>query len=223
MHRTNLLGTVNSADPGSMVLDLAAIGPHRAAAYDFAGTGQTPQQDAVASNYEVNTGVLDVSRFNPGSPARVIGFVTPFGSAPADFEARSIVDYESVPSILWLGWGKNGSSSAFLSMDGTSLVIDNVNTAIGARHFLTTGPVRVDVKSLATAPQIVPKSSDLGLYAIGQPGSVEVFGDFADFTAALAQKISGGQRVVGLTAAGQFETSTSVLSSGRVTVSLTRN
>ena len=45
MHLTHLLGTVKSAQPGTLTLDLSAIDRHRPAAFDFAGTG-TRLQDA---------------------------------------------------------------------------------------------------------------------------------------------------------------------------------
>jgi hypothetical protein len=220
MHRTNLLGTVTDANPGNLALSLASIGPHRATVYDFTGTGMSPAQDANPTHYEVTTGALDLTRLVPGSPARVIGFVTPFGSAPADFEGRTVVDYLDVASILSMGWGKAGTAAPFLSVDANGIVIDNHNAQIGARHFIASGPIVVDVKALATPPQILPKASVRGMFAIGEPRTVEVFSNFADFTAKLAEKLGAGQKALGMTAAGQFDAATSQLTTARITVTL---
>jgi hypothetical protein len=218
MHLTNLTGVVKTADPGQLVLDLASIGPHRASAYDFSGTGQSAAQDADPHNYEIATGVLKLDAFTPASPARVIGFVAPFGLAPPDFEARTVVSYQDVPSVLSMGWGLLGSGSAFLSIDANGITIDNHNSSIGARHVIATGPVLIDVKSLATPPQIVPNGTARGLYAVGEPGSVEVFSNFADFTARINEKLSAAQKVGGMTAVGSFDPATSLLTTRRVIV-----
>jgi hypothetical protein len=220
MHLTNLLATVIDANPGNLTLNLASIGPHRATAYDFTGTGMSPAQDADPSHYEVTTGALDLTRLAPGSPTRVIGFVTPFGSAPADFDGRTVVDYQDVASILAMGWGKTGAMAPFLSIDATGIVIDNHNGSIGARHFIATGPILVDVKTLAAPPRIIPRPAGRGMFAIGEPGTVEVFSNFGDFTAKLAEKLGAGQKALGLTAAGQFDAAASTLTTARVTVTL---
>ena len=114
MHLTRLLGTVKSTLPGSVTLDLATIDRHRAAAFDFAGTGVSPAQDAEASSYDVDTGNLNLSSLDVGKAARVFGFVTPFGTAPPDFEGRTLVDFRDVPAVLSIGWGFAGTSAPFL-------------------------------------------------------------------------------------------------------------
>lgn len=71
---------------GTMVLD------YRAAdiwVEDAAG-------DADPFNYEVNTGALDVAAIAGAAPLAVRGHVTPFGQAPLDFDAQTIVDRSAI-------------------------------------------------------------------------------------------------------------------------------
>jgi len=51
---------------------------------------QSPAEDADPANYELNVGTLDVSPVEVGSAVHARGFVTPFGSAPKDFDATSV-------------------------------------------------------------------------------------------------------------------------------------
>lgn len=73
------------------VLNLVRINGRDVAQYDFTGTGVDAANDAQASFYEVNNGVLDVSAIATNDPVRVRGHVTPFGSAPADFDAVTVI------------------------------------------------------------------------------------------------------------------------------------
>ena len=220
MHLTKLLGTVKSTLPGSVTLDLTSIDGRRAAAFDFAGTGAMPAQDAVASSYDVDTGSLNLSSLDVGRAARVFGFVTPFGMAPPDFQGRTLVDFRDVPALLSIGWGPSGTSAPFLQVDANAIVIDNHNSMIGARHFIAIGPQLIDVKTLASAPRIVADATKPGTFAIGEPRRVEVYTTFADFTAKLAEKLGAGEKALGLSATGSFDAATSEISSQRVLVEM---
>jgi hypothetical protein len=220
MHLTRLLGTVKSTLPGSLTLDLASIDRHRAAAFDFAGTGISPALDAVASSYEVDTGSLNLGSLELGKAARVFGFVTPFGTAPPDFEGRTLFDFRDVPAVLSIGWGPGGTSAPFLSVDSSGIVIDNQNTSIGARHFIVIGPQLIDVKSLASSPRVVTDATKPGLYAIGEPRRVEVYTTFTDFTAKLSEKLGAGEKALGLSATGSFDAASNEISAQRVLVEM---
>lgn len=220
LHLTHLWGTVTSANPGNVTLDLASIDGRRIEIFDFSGTGASPDTDADPGAYEVATSTLNLNALVPGSPTRVFGFVTPFGAAPPDFEGRTLVDFSELRAILGIGWGMSGTSAPFLSIGNDGITIDNANPAIGVRHFIAIGPRLIDIKALATPPRIVP-ASGRGLYAIGQPRRVEIFSDFGAFSARLAEKLSGGAKALGMSATGEFEVGTSTLTSRHVFVSLT--
>ncbi len=223
MHLTHLLGMVKSTVPGAVTLDLDAIDGHRASVFNFAGTGVQPAQDALASDYEIATGSLNLGNLDVGSAARVFGFATPFGTAPPDFEGRTLVDFRDVPAVLAIGWGLAGTNAPFVAIDATTgLVIDNDNSRIGARHFIAIGPRLVDITTLASGPRIAPDASNPGMFAIGEPRRVEVFTTFADFVARLNAKLLA-QKVVSLTATGSYDEATNVLTSRRVLVEMTAN
>lgn len=73
------------------VLDVSRINGRDIAQYDFAGTGIDAANDADGSFYEVNTASLDVSNVALADSVRVRGHVTPFGKAPADFDAMTVI------------------------------------------------------------------------------------------------------------------------------------
>lgn len=219
LHLTHLSGSVVSANPGSLTLDLASIDGRRPEIFDFSGTGTSPETDADPRSYEIATGPLDLERLMNGSPARVFGFVTPFGAAPPDFEGRTVVDFAEVRAVLGLGWGVDGTSAPFLSMGPEGLVIDNANPDIGLRHFIAIGPYLIDIQALPTPPTIAP-AEGRGLYAIGEPRRIEVFSEFARFTERLSEKLAGGSKALAMSASGQFDAGSSTLTARYVGVSL---
>jgi hypothetical protein len=66
MHATHLAGIVNTVVPGQVDITLQAIDRRRAAVFDFAGTGQSPDLDADVENYEVATGALGLNNIAAG-------------------------------------------------------------------------------------------------------------------------------------------------------------
>ncbi len=213
---THLIGSVQSVVAGTLSFNLQSIERRRISIFNFAGTGATAAQDADPTHYEIATGNLNLSSIVAGVPAQVFGFVTPFGTAPPDFEGRTFVDYREARANLVVGWGLTGTSAPFTAADGSGIVIDTTNTSIGARHFIAIGPVLTDIKSLATPPRIVPDTTRDGIFAIGEPLRVQVFTSFADFTAALNTKLGGGQKLIGFSATGTFDAGTSQLTAVRV-------
>ncbi len=75
-----------------LVLNLISINGRPVSLYDFSGTGVDMTSDADPTNYQVDTGVLDVSAIDVNAPVRVRGFVTPFGSADPDFTAITVIE-----------------------------------------------------------------------------------------------------------------------------------
>jgi hypothetical protein len=202
---TPVFGFVNQANPGTLSIKLDSIGGRRASAFNFAGTGLSAVQDADPSNYEVNTGALDVGRLMLNQPVKLLGFVTPFGAAPPDFEARTAVDFAALPANLSISFGRDGSTAPFTSIDGTGLVLNLMSSAIGATRFISIGPRIIDLRSLPASPRIVGASDDLTAYVIVMRNQSAVFESFADFTADLAQRLNGATATLSLNAAGRFD------------------
>ncbi len=219
---TNLIGLVKSTNPGNLTLDVQAFDGHRASIFDFTGTGSGTATDAEADNYEVATGNLNLNLFMPGSPARVFGFVTPFGMAPPDFTGRTVVDFQEVPSLLGVGWLPGGTSAPFFSMNTTGLTIDAANPALGARHHIVLAFQPIDIATLATPVTLIPDAAKPGTFAIGKPHEVEVFSEFSDFVAALTTELATAN-AVGLVATGHFDAASGDYSTNRVLITLKPN
>jgi len=217
---THLQGTVVSVVPGQLDLNLRAIDRLGVELFDFAGTGTTSAQDADPTHYEVATGTLGLSSLAAGEAAKVLGFVQPFGTAPPDFEGRTVIDHRALPAVLGIGWGMTGTSAPFSSMGTTGLVLDTHNPAIGARHHLLVGMRIVDLTTLATPPTMAP-STGRALYGISVGRDVRLFNNFADFSAAVSAELSSGHEALGLVATGSYDQPSATLTAWHVAMFFT--
>jgi hypothetical protein len=221
---THLHGAINTVVPGQLDLDLRGIDRLGIELFDFAGTGVTAGQDANPADYEVATGTLGLGNVAAGETVRVVGFVRPFGSAPADFEGRTVVDYREPPALLGIGWGNAGTTAPFLSMGATGLVLDLANPSIGARHTLLIGVRHVDLLTLATSPTIAPPAAGgRALYGISKAGGVRLFTTFAEFNAELALLLAGRHAAIALTASGSYDEASATLYATHIAVHLAGN
>lgn len=75
-----------------LVLNLISINGRPFSLYDFAGTGLDMTSDADPANYQVDTGLLDISAIAADAKVRARGFTTPFGSADPDFTAITVIE-----------------------------------------------------------------------------------------------------------------------------------
>jgi hypothetical protein len=219
MQLTHVAGTVVSTQPGELTLDLAAIDGRLPGIFDFNGTGVSSDVDAEAAHYQVATGPLALGGLTAGQPAAAFGFVTPFGEAPPDFEGRTIVDIAALRAVLGLGWTLQGTAAPFTRLDGQGLVLNQANPDIGLRHHVRIGMRVLDLSQLASPVTVVPGAA-AGLYAIGEPGRVEMFGDFARFAARLSEKLGAGEKARAMSASGRFDPDSFVLTAWQVSVSL---
>ena len=215
---THLHGAVNAAAPGQVNLDLRGIDRLGIDLFDFGGTGVTAAQDANPADYEVATGTLALANVTPGETVQVVGFARPFGSAPADFEGRTVVDYREPPALLGIGWGTSGTTAPFLSMGANGLVLDLHNPSIGARHALLVGMRQVDLLTLPTSPTLAPPTTGRALYGISVGRDIRLFTTFAEFSTELAATLAGGRPALALTADGSFDAASTTLHATRIAV-----
>jgi hypothetical protein len=217
---TRLHGTVTGVTPGQVNLRLRAIDRLGVGMFDFAGTGITPSQDADPENYEVATATLALTGLVEDEAAKIFGFVRPFGEAPADFEGRTVVDHRDLPVTLVIGWGTDGTTAPFTSLEPTGLVLDLTNPSLGERHHLVHGRRIVDLLDLPASPTVAPPASGRMLFGLLERGHVELFADFDAFVAALAARLGAGSAAHSLVASGHYDESTSTLSANRIAVHL---
>ncbi|MGB8327980.1 MAG: DUF4382 domain-containing protein, partial [Steroidobacteraceae bacterium] len=206
---TRITGPFVSGGAGIATITLQSIDGRAASAFNFAGTGATATQDATPSAYEVNTSTLPIGNIAAGAPTRFIGFVTPFGAAPPDFQARTLVDYSNTASLLQISWRDGGTATPFASSSATAVVVDLGNAQLGERHTVRTGPQLLDLKSLAGNPAIVPDGSATAMYAIrSEERQVKVFASFADFVTELTARLTSSAKIESLWALGKFNATT---------------
>jgi hypothetical protein len=211
MQVTVLTGTVNSLSSGSINLNLQTINGRKVSLFNFAGTGTASSNDADPANYQVSTGTLSLSGLSSGTPVRVRGLVRPFGQAPPNFTAWTIINTAAVPTTLFFDWDP-ASGSPFTSV--TSDVIILSTAGVGPLHHVLRGWVWTDV--LPNSPSIQPKSTPLGLYAICYQGTVEVYTQFDSYSQALQTSLSSGKKTRLLLAYGTFTDATTTLEAMRV-------
>lgn len=204
MNPTSIFGFVKQASTGALTLQLESIAGRRASSFDFAGTGMSPELDADPMNYEVATSTLNLSGASVGEPVKLIGFPTPFGMAPPDFEGRTLVDFPRLPAVLSLSWGRSGTTAPFSSQEATALVPNLENPDIGRLHFLAVGPRVLNLLTMPASPSIVPPGSGPSAYLIVMREESLSFQDFGDFVAELSTRLNGTTAMVGLTATGSY-------------------
>ncbi len=199
------------------VIDLQAIDGRNVSLFDFSGTGIDDVNDADPAAYEIETASLDVSGLNDGAPVKVRGFVTPFGSAPADFIAHSVSDVALMKGVMAISWDPASSTAIpSLSADGMRLHLDGV----GRFHHVSRGRVAIDLTALAAPPSIVPRADGKGLYLINQAGRHQLHTTFARFADDLNTRLNDGVLVRHLAASGPFDDATAQMTSGFVIVSM---
>jgi hypothetical protein len=220
MHVTPIYGFVKQASTGAITLQLDSIAGRKVSAFNFAGTGVSPAQDADPTNYEAATGALDLSTLGVGEPTKLIGFPTPFGLAPPDFDARTLVDFPRLPAMLLLSWGASGTTAPFSSQEAAQLVLDLANPNIGRLHVITIGPRVLDLTTLPASPSIVPPASGPTAYLIVMQDGSRAFHDFSDFVTELGTRLNGTTAMVSLTATGAYDGDSNVLSARSIVVVL---
>jgi hypothetical protein len=232
---TSMWGTaVGTAGSSPLHLQLQAIEGRDPSKFDFTGTGATSATDANPANYSVNTGSLAMT-MNPlalqqalqtitAGPARVFGFVVPFGTATTiDLDALTLVSFPQAASELLVNWAAPGSMTAFPGLTAGSSSLSLSLAGVGLVHVLATGPMRTNLLTLPSPPQVVADTgSVITGYSIGHVSShtIESFTAFSDFVAALSADVTGTTAVTAIAAHGHYDAPSNTLSSDRMAVLL---
>ena len=219
---TRLDGTVNNTLPGFLSMNLQRIDRRPVRIFDFSGTGISPNVDTDPTDYEVATGTLSLATtLTPGSVVKVSGFVRPFGAAPDDFEAHSIVSLAAGRAKLGISWGVGGTTAPFLSM-GTDdgLVPDLENPDLGERHHVKLGGVVLDLLDFSAAPVIIPTTKNQRLFAIKRGNRTRSFRNFEKFTETLANLLDGATVVKSMHAKGAYKQAENILTASIVSIHL---
>jgi len=211
---------VNTVVPGQTDISLHGIDRRRVDVFDFSGTGPSANEDADPANYEIATFDMTLASFAEGEPIVAYGFPSAFGTAPPDFNGRTVIDYTDVRSVLSVDWGSNGTNAPFPSIGGNGLVLHNQNQDIGRRHHIKTGPVLVDLTGLDADTTIVPRTSDRSVFYIKSNDGLRQFSDFAEFVDELSLSLNGANRARSMHARGHYDAATNSLTAYKIGVYL---
>jgi len=218
-------------------------GRNGTATFNFAGTGMPgptdnpTANDAKADHYLIDTGILAIPvSFTEGNPARFFGFVTPFGTAAptadpivANFTAVTLVDYAQTNARLKIDWKDPGTTAPFqpFTNESTALTPDLTATNLGWKHYVSVGPLQVDLTTLTTPVQIEGDKGSTALFAITHeawgsmtPNSTTTYSSFADFVAALTTALDSTNTAEHVVAEGTYNNTTGVFTATHMAVVL---
>jgi hypothetical protein len=147
----------------------------------------------------------------------VLGFVTPFKTAPPDFTAQTIVNLMDHPATLVVNW-RPPTAMPFVSNTDAGLGLDLAG--VGTAHYVWRGPVATDLVSLGVSPTIVPANPAQGLFAVGSGGQTQVFTQFHEYSVALQQNLAQGQMANAIGAHGMYSDSSVTITADQIYIVL---
>jgi len=215
---SDLAGKVVSVEDAGLVVDVRSLNGRDVGVYDFTGTGAT--EDADPANYEIDTGALPLTGIAAGAAVRVRGYVTPFGTAPPDFEARTVVAPALTvdgAALLLLSWDPATTAPFTASgADGVTLSLDGA----GSEHHLVQRWRNTDLALLGTDPAIIPPDDGTGAFAVRLPDSLHIYFTFAGFAEAVDGYLADGFAADRLTAKGEWSADAATLTSRAVALQM---
>jgi hypothetical protein len=222
LDKTSASGLVTAAGSGSLELNLTSLGGRSIKAFDFAGTGISSSAPASASSYVVSTGALDLTNSTVGVPVVVTGLVASFGAAPPDFTASALLDPSTISAELVMDYGL-GTSAPFTTYNSSEIDLTRTNASIGTRELIQVGAESINIVGMSSDPLIVPSTTVSTLvFSIGHgaSGTVENFITFGAFVTTLTSELNGSVLVTGVTALGQYTSSSYTFTATSITVVL---
>lgn len=213
---TRAWGQFTSAAGGVVTMSLQALDGRQPATFNFAGTGSSSANDATASAYTVSVPTaLPLPTLTAGFPIQFDGFVTPFGSAPPDFTAVTLVNFATANARLHLEWEQSAPTAPFVApLGATNVMMTQAMLQSATEHVIWIGPVREDPASVTSGISFVPNTAASSMiFAIGHRMSwtFQVYTSFSDFITALAGDLNGTTALQAVGAEGPYDLSTGVM------------
>lgn len=204
-----VLRGIASLTGGPLVMDLQTIDYRPIGFFDFTGSGIDPDNDADPAQYELDTGTLDTGAIASGSPIAVGGFATPFGQAPLDFTAQTVVDLSALAGVMVVNWNPP-ATNPFESLAGDGMILNLAD--VGPFHHVGRAGVAVDLLGVGLPPTIVPVHDETGLYIIQRAiGPITLYSDFTLYREALQGLLDSGEKVRNVTAQGHYDDVTATM------------
>jgi hypothetical protein len=215
-------GLVTAVGSGSLNLNLTSLGGRSVEAFDFVGTGSSSSAPASAGNYVVSTGALDLTNSAVGVPVVVTGLPAFFAAAPPDFTASALLDPSTISAELVVDYG-SGTAAPFTTYTSSGIDLTRTNASIGPRHLIQVGAESINIVSMSSDPLIAPSTTASTLvFSIGHTasGTVENFITYDAFITTLTSELNGSVLVTGVTALGQYTSSSFAFNATSITVAL---
>ena len=152
-----------------------------------------------------------------GDPVKLRGTVKAFGTAPDDYSAQTLWDVSAIDAQLIIHYDAEGGSNALTALSDSSITLDI--SASPYRHHIIQAGVLTDL-SEQTATLQINAAAGRGLFALVQRGEVQMFREFADFSAALDQAVTAGQAIIKVTAHGSYNNQAMSLDTSRLQIRL---
>ncbi|MDH5730722.1 MAG: DUF4382 domain-containing protein [Gammaproteobacteria bacterium] len=170
------------------------------AAYHFSGTGTDETTHANPIEYEIDLGDLSLDPVATNTPLLIKGFVSAFGSAPADFLAQSVAIFNDYHGTLRVSW-ENPNTAAISDTSETGFNV-NLND-LGKFHQVSHGRFRTD---LSVYSQVNIQLATEGVYAINTKGHDDdgVYVNASSFLTKLNELIVTGKHARSIIASGDF-------------------
>jgi hypothetical protein len=209
---TTLWGTLSSATPGSLSMQLLQDENFTPQYLNFAGTGTSSSQDATAANYTVNTGSTDESATPANTLLQMTGLANTFGQGPPYFNASTITTGSSIEQELVLEYSGTGSLNPFTIVSGGAIGLNLADAALaGSVQVVNTGPQSVTVANPIN-PQILtiipaaatgtsPTLFSVGNITLGE----KLFTDPSAYASGLNALINGSLPVIKIVAKGAYD------------------
>ncbi len=221
---TPVLGTVTAAASGLITLNLQSLGGRPPSAFNFAGTGSDSSNDATATAYTVAVPAsLSTSSLSVGAPASFTGFVAPFGAAPPDFAASTLVSYAQTAGALQVRWNAPGVTAPFATLTGSELLISQATLQSSSEDVIQIASVDLNPSTLSGGLELVPDASaSATAFAIVHRSQwmIDTYGTFNDLVSALTSDLTGTTTALEVAAYGPYDASTGVLSVEQLVVIL---
>ncbi len=205
---TDGIGLFSSGSSGQITVNLQSLGHVPAANLTFTGTGVTASQDASAAAYQISIPTsFSTSSLVAGLPVSFQGFVDPYGTAPPDFNARTVVSYAQTPAWLSVSWAPAGDASPFSILTSAEMLLSQSTLEGASTHVIRIDWTSIDPATLSSGLELVPDtgSSVPQSFAIVHTASdtIDTYGTFTGFSAALMSDL-GSASVLRLTAEGRY-------------------
>ncbi|HEY1890305.1 MAG TPA: DUF4382 domain-containing protein [Steroidobacteraceae bacterium] len=220
---TTGVGLVTATATGAVTVSLQDLGDVDASRLDFAGTGATSQQDATAASYQVSV-PSSVSTASAGNGVAVAftGFVTPFGSAPPDFAASTLINYGETQTLFDARWASPGITAPFSILTGSELLLSQATLQASPVSAVRIGWLTVGAASLSGGLQLLPDTTGTAPQSFAivhvQSHTIDSFGTFNDFASALTTDLNGSTGLLQVMAEGSY--ASGALTSDHVIVAL---